>query len=329
MRAVRISRFGGPEVLDLVETQAPVAPADRLLIAVDSAGVNYADTHQTDDSYLSPQTLPLVPGGEVVGRIQDGPRAGERVVALLTGAGGYAEQALAHPATTFAVPDSVSDGVALALVLQGTTAWHLLRTCTHLQAGESVVVHAAAGGVGSLAVQLAKQWGAGRVIATASSPDKRELAVRLGADAAVDVSRTTSAAQVRDLLVDANHGNPVDVVLEMTGGHVFDGSLAALAPLGRMAVFGMASRTPATPVDPARLMATSRTVTGFWLVHALRLPGGLRPAVEELFSLVRAGRLHPVVGATYPLAQARQAHEELLARRTTGKVVLQVSPLAG
>jgi len=329
MRAVRISRFGGPEVLELVEVDAPVPAADQLLIDVDSAGVNYADTHQTEDSYLAPQTLPLIPGGEVVGRIHAGPRAGERVVALLAGAGGYAEQAVAHPATTFAVPDSVSDGVALALVLQGTTAWHLLRTSTHLQPGESVVVHAAAGGVGSLAVQLAKQWGAGRVIATASSPAKRELAERLGADVAIDVSQTSSAEQVRDLLVEANGGHKVDVVLEMTGGHVFDGSLAALAPLGRLAVFGMASRTPPAPIEPARLMGTSRTVTGFWLVHALRRPGGLGPAMDELFSLVRAGRLHPVVGETLPLAQAKRAHEDLLARRTTGKVVLQVSPLAG
>ncbi len=329
MRAVRISRFGGPEVLELVETDAPVPAAGRLLIDVDSAGVNYADTHQTEDSYLTPQTLPLIPGGEVVGRIHDGPRAGERVVALLAGAGGYAEQAVAHPATTFAVPDSVSDGVALALVLQGTTAWHLLRTSTHLQPGDSVVVHAAAGGVGSLAVQLARQWGAGRVIATASSPDKRDLAVRLGADVAVDVSGTTTANEVRDLLVEANEGAQVDVVLEMIGGHVFDGSLSAVAPLGRLAVFGMASRTPPTPVDPARLMGTSRTVTGFWLVHALRRPGGLGPAVDELFSLVRAGRLHPVVGATFPLADARRAHEDLLARATTGKLVLQVGPLAG
>ena len=329
MRAVRISRFGGPEVLELAEVDAPVPAAGQLLIDVDSAGVNYADTHQTEDSYLAPQTLPLIPGGEVVGRIHDGPRAGERVVALLAGAGGYAEQAVADPATTFAVPDSVSDGVALSLVLQGTTAWHLLRTSAHLQLGDSVVVHAAAGGVGSLAVQLAKQWGAGRVIATASSPAKRELAERLGADVAIDVSQTSSAEQVRDLLVEANGGHKVDVVLEMTGGHVFDGSLAALAPLGRLAVFGMASRTPPAPIEPARLMGTSRTVTGFWLVHALRRPGGLGPAMDELFSLVRAGRLHPVVGETLPLAQAKRAHEDLLARRTTGKVVLQVSPLAG
>ncbi len=324
MRAVQITRFGGPEVLALADIEAPAPREGRVLIDVDAAGVNYADTHQTENSYLAPQQLPMVPGGEVVGRVRGGELDGRRVVALLAGGGGYAEQALAHPPTTFEIPDDLTDGQALALVLQGTTAWHLLRTSTRLCPGESVVVHAAAGGVGTLAVQLARQWGAGRVVATASTPDKRELALSLGASVAVDVSAAADASSVRDLLREANEGRDVDVVLEMTGGHVFDGSLAALAPFGRLAVYGAASRRPAAPVQTGMLMATSRTVSGFWLVHALRRPGGLAPAMEELVSLVRAGRLRPVVGATYPLAEAARAHEDLLARRSRGKLVLSV-----
>ena len=320
---MQITQFGGPEVLTLVEVDAPQPVEGRLLVDVDAAGVNYADTHQTEDSYLSRQTLPLVPGGEVVGRVRGGDRDGERVVALLAGGGGYAEQALAHPAVAFGVPDGVDDGTALALVLQGTTAWHLLRTCARLQGGESVVVHAAAGGVGTLAVQLARQWGAGRVIATASAQDKRDLALSLGAHAAVDVSATTSADEVRDVLREANGGKDVDVVLEMTGGHVFDGSLAALAPMGRLVAYGMASRTAPSPIHAGALMATSRAVIGFWLVHALRLPGGLGPSMDELFSLVRAGRLKAVVGGEYALEDAAQAHRDLLARTTTGKLVLR------
>lgn len=323
MRAVQITQFGGPEVLTLVEVEAPQPQEGRLLVDVDAAGVNYADTHQTEDSYLSRQTLPLVPGGEVVGRVRGGERDGERVVALLAGGGGYAEQALAHPAVAFGVPEAVDDGTALALVLQGTTAWHLLRTCGRLAPGETVVVHAAAGGVGTLAVQLARQWGAGRVIATASSQDKRDLALSLGAHAAVDVSATTTADEVRDVLRGANDGKDVDVVLEMTGGHVFDGSLAALAPMGRLVTYGMASRTAPSPVNVGALMASSRAVVGFWLVHALRLPGGLGPAMDELFSLVRAGRLTAVVGGTYALEDAARAHRDLLARTTTGKLVLR------
>jgi NADPH2:quinone reductase len=322
VRAVQITRFGGPEVLELVEVDPPTVRDDLALVEVDTAGVNFADTHQIEDSYLTPQTLPLVPGAEVVGRVRGGPLDGRRVVALTLSGGGYADQVLVPRAAMFPLPDDVPDAVALALVLQGTTAWHLLRTCARIQLGESVVVHAAAGGVGTIAVQLAKQWGAGRVIATASTPEKRELALSLGADVATDVSGATTAQQVKDLLRAANDGRKVDVVLEMAGGHVTDGSFEALGPWGRLVVYGQASRRPSTPVDPARLMASTRTVQGFWLVHAMRLPGGLGPAMEELLSLVRTGRLRPVVGGSYPLAEASRAHEALLARTTTGKLVL-------
>ena len=331
MKAVQVSRFGGPEVLEPVELDPPVEREGHVLIDVRTAGVNFADTHATDDSYLVPQRLPFVPGAEVVGVARTGDHAGRRVVALLGAGGGYAEQALAPVELVFPVPEEVPDAVALALVLQGTTAWYMLRTSTRLCPGESVVVHAAGGGVGTIAVQLARQWGAGRVIATASTPDKRDLALSLGAHAAVDVSSASQGKEdadaVRDLLLEANGGRRVDVVLEMTGGAVFDGSLAALAPLGRLAVYGLASRTPPTPVSPVALMRSSRTVAGFWLMHAVGRPGGLQPAMDELFSLVRAGRLRPVVGGAYPLTGARRAHEELVARRTTGKLVLEV--LAG
>ena len=181
MRAIQVKQFGGPEVLELVELPDPEPTDDLQRLRVTSAGINYADTHQAADDYLARQTLPFVPGAEVVGRLDDG----SRVVALLSG-GGYADQALVHPATTFALPDSVDDTTALALVVQGTTAWHLLRTCAHIAPGESVVVVSAAGGVGSLAVQLAREMGAGRVIATASTEDKRDLARELGADVAVE-----------------------------------------------------------------------------------------------------------------------------------------------
>ena len=210
-------------------------------------------------------------------------------------------------------------------MLQGTTAWHLLRTSTRMEPGESVVVHAAAGGVGTLAVQLAKQWGAGRVIAVASTLAKRDLALSLGADVAVDLGPADDADGVRDLLIQANGGHRVDVVLEMIGKHVFDGSLAALAPFGRLATYGTASRRPAQPVAPGALVGTSRSVIGFWLAHVARRPGGLAHAMEELLSLTASGLLRPVVGGTYPLADAAQAHRDMRARRTTGKLVLDTT----
>jgi NADPH2:quinone reductase len=320
MRAIQISEFGGPEVLRVADVEEPQPREGYVLVDVTSAGLNYADTHQAEDSYLAPQRLPLIPGGEVVGRTEEG----RRVVALLAGGGGYAERALAHSSVVFDVPDDVNDVTALGLVLQGTTAWHLLRTSARLCPEESVVVHAAAGGVGSLAVQLAKTFGAGRVIATASSAEKRDLAVELGADVAVDVSAAATADEVRDVLVQANDGHGVDVVLEMTGGVVHDGSLAALGPFGRMVVFGNASRTAPTPVPTSALMVRSVSVAGFWLPTVLRQPGGLGPAMEELLVLAASGALRVVDGGRYPLAQAADAHRALRSRGTVGKLVLDV-----
>ena len=315
MRAIQITEFGGPEVLTLTDVPEPT-PTDGLeLLTVSSAGVNYADTHQAEDTYLAKQQLPLIPGSEVVGRRADGTR-----VSAFTATGGYAEQALAHPATIFELPDEVDDGQALALLVQGLTAWHLLRTCARVQPGESVVVHAAAGGVGTMAVQLAKQFGAGRVIGMASNEEKRALVTDLGADAAVD----SGTEDLTEALIEANGGNRVDVVLEMTGGAVFDASLAALGRLGRLVTFGMASGEPPTPIEPAALMARSQTVSGFWLVHFLARPDLLHGPMAELLDLVRSGELRAVVGGRYPLADARSAHEALRSRRTTGKLLLDL-----
>src|ERR1700710_3080349 len=181
MRAVQITRFGGPEVMDVVDLPDPTPGDCEQLFDISSSGVNFADTHQTENSYLAPQELPLIPGAEFVGTTAGGPR----VVGLLAG-GGYAEKVATNPRLSWPVPDEVTDEQALAVVLQGATAWHLLRTSAHLAEGESVVVIAGAGGVGSLAVQLARRWGAGRVIATASSSEKRALTEKLGAHASVD-----------------------------------------------------------------------------------------------------------------------------------------------
>lgn len=312
MRAVTIHEFGGPDVLR-VEDVPDLEPHDGFdVVSVTAAGVNYADTHQTDNSYLSAQQLPFVPGSEVVGTTADGRR-----IAALVGTGGYAEQALVHPMGAFAVPDAVTDAQALAVMVQGMTAWHLLRTSAHLAPGDSVVVHAAAGGVGTLAVQLAKTWGAGRVIGVASSAEKRSLAERLGADATVDAG----ADDLEQALKDANDGKGVDIVLEMVGGPTFDASLAALAPFGRLVTFGMASRTPPSPIDPGMLMTGNRAVIGFWLAKAT--PEMMHTAMGDLLEQVAAGDLEPIVGGSYPLADARRAHEALLSRRTTGKLVLE------
>jgi NADPH2:quinone reductase len=312
MKAIQMEEFGGPEVLKLVDLPDPEPGDGQVVVDVARVGVNFADTHVTSNDYLAEQHLPLVPGGEVSGTLADG----TRVAALLMN-GGYAQKVAVHEQAIVPVPDGVSDDQAAALLLQGLTARSLLRVSARLEPGESVVVHAAGGGTGTLAVQLAKRYGAGRVIALASSEEKRELAQRLGADVAVD----SRADDLRQAILDANDGNQVDVVLEMAGGDAFDASLNALAPFGRLVTFGIASRQP-NQVSNGHLMRNSRAVVGFWLVHLFRRPDLLREGIAELLGAVAAGELEVVVGGVYPLADAARAHEDLRERRTTGKLLL-------
>jgi NADPH2:quinone reductase len=311
-----MTEFGGPEVLRLVELPTPEPGPGEELIQVTRAGVNFADTHTRTNSYVQRATLPLVPGGEVAGvRVSDG----ARVVALV-GDGGYAEYATAPADRVFEIPQGVSDEVALALIVQGTTAWYLYRTAGRVQKGESVVVHAAAGGVGSLAVQLGRPLGAGRVIASASSEEKRALALELGADAAIDPAPDGLEERLRE----ANDGRPVDVVFEMSGGAVFDASYRALAPFGRIVAYGIATNE-ANELSTGSLLRHSRAVVGFYLFHCLQREGSFAGALGELFSRVAAGQLRVVVGNTYALADAARAHIDLRARRTTGKLLLDPS----
>jgi NADPH:quinone reductase len=312
MRAVQIEEFGGPEVLRVAEIPIPRPGHGEVLIRVARAGMNFADTHQRENSYLAKYELPLILGGEVAGTTEEG----ERVVALIP-SGGYAEYAVAPKETVFPLPDGVEPGAALALLIQGLTAWHLYRTQGRVAEGESVVVVSGAGGVGNLAVQLGKPMGAGRVIATASSQEKRDLTLELGADAAVD----PDAEDLKDALIEANDGNRVDVVFEMAGGRIFEQSAEALAPFGRIVTYGIAGREPNT-VETGRLMRKSRSVIGFWLMHCLGRREMMEEPLEDLFGRVARGELKPQVGTTYPLSDVRKAHEDLQGRRTTGKLLL-------
>jgi NADPH2:quinone reductase len=319
MRAIQIEEFGGPDVMQVADLPTPEPGDDEVLIRVTCAGINWADTHTRENDYLARYELPLVPGGEVVGIVERGAgefREGQRVVAL-TGTGGYAEYATAHVATTFPLPDEVDDGQALALVIQGLTAWHLYRTQSKLERGETVVVISGAGGVGNLAVQLGKPMGAGRVIATASSEEKRQLTMTLGADAAIDPDQD----DLTEALIEANGGERVNVVFEMAGGKIFDACLKALAPFGRLVTYGIASREPNT-VQSGALMRRSQAVVGFWLMHCIGRPGMLREPLEDLFERAGRGEVKAVVGETYPLSEVARAHEDIQSRRTSGKLLL-------
>jgi NADPH2:quinone reductase len=316
MRAIQMTEFGGPEVLKLADLPMPEPGPEETLIKVSRSGVNFADTHTRTNSYVQKATLPLVPGGEVAGIRED---TGERVVALV-GTGGYAEYATAPKDLVFPIPDELDDGTALAMIVQGLTAWHLYRTSGRVADGESVVVHGAAGGVGSLAVQLGHPLGAGRVIATASSEEKRALALELGADAAID----PAPEGLTERLIEANEGQPVDVVFEMSGGEVFDASYRALAPFGRIVTYGIATNQP-NEVSTGSLLRHSRAVVGFYLFHCLSRPGMFAEALAELFARAARAELKVIVGNTYPLERAAQAQTDLRERRTTGKLLLDPS----
>jgi NADPH2:quinone reductase len=311
LRAIRIEEFGGPEVMRLAELPDPEPANGEVVVDVARAGVNFADTHASRNEYVAEQTLPLIPGAEVAGTTPDGRR-----VAAIIGTGGYAERVTVAEESLIDVPDAVSDEQAAALLLQGLTAHVAVHRCGRVEPGETVVVESAAGGTGTLAVQLAKRAGA-RVIALASSDEKRELAARLGADATVD----SRAEDLGAAIVEANDGEQVDVVLQMSGGPAFDAELRVLAPFGRMVVVGISSREQ-NEVRTGHLLRHSRTVTGFWIYHLLPHREEVAAVVAELLGAVASGELEIVIGEVYPLSDARRAHEDLAARRTSGKLLL-------
>ncbi|UKY49530.1 quinone oxidoreductase family protein [Streptomyces inhibens] len=313
MRAIVMREFGGPDVLRLEDVPEPAPRGGHSLVDVTLAGINYADVHVRGDSYLAPVELPYTPGNEVVGTV-DGTR---RVVGLCRG-GGYAEKALLHRRVTWDVPDAISDEQAVALALQGNSAWHLLFTSLRLTEGETAVVPAAAGGVGSLAVQLAARAGA-KVIGLAGSPEKRKLAEELGAHAVVD----STAEDLTERILDAA-GGPVEAALEMTGGVTFARTLAAVAPRGRLAVYGFAGGDLAS-VPTRDLMERSITVSGFWLPQLYADRTALPTSMRALFDAVADGSLKPLTGAGYPLGEAARAHHDLAARTPTGKLALDAA----
>jgi NADPH2:quinone reductase len=314
VKAIQIEEFGGPENLKLVDLPDPEASDGMVVIDVNRSGINWADTHAIRNDYLAEQELPLVPGAEIAGTTADG----RRVAALISN-GGYAQKALVPEAFLVPLPDEVSDDQAAGLLLQGLTAHALLHYCAHVEEGETVVVEAAAGGTGSLAVQLAKRAGA-KVIGLASSEEKRAHAEKLGADATAD----SRADDLTEAILEANGGEKVDVVLHMSGTG-FEGEMGSLGMLGRMVVFGNAARQP-NEVHTNYLLQTSKSVLGFWLVALVaRKRELIASMIGDLLGAVASGDLEVVIGNTYPLSEASRAHEDMQDRGTTGKLLLDPS----
>jgi NADPH2:quinone reductase len=314
VKAIQIEEFGGPEVMQLVEVADPDPGDGEVVVEVARSGVNWADTHVTNNDYLAEQTLPLIPGGEVVGTDPGGRR-----VAALLGNGGYAQKVAVPDAFLIPLPDEVSDDQAAGLLLQGVTAHALLHYCAHIEKGETVVIEAASGGTGGLAIQLAKRAGA-KVIGLASSEEKRAQAERLGADATAD----SRAENLKEAILEANGGERVNVVLHMSGTG-FEAELGSLGMLGRIVVFGNAARHP-NEIATNYLLQTSKSVIGFWLMPlVVQRQDLVRAVIAELLGAVGGGELEVVIGGVYPLSEAARAHTEMKERRTSGKLLLDPS----
>jgi NADPH2:quinone reductase len=315
MKAVVYLGAGGPDALQISGEPDPRLEPGQAMIEVALCGVNSADLIglRTGNNFLGSTAATRIPGGEVVGRLAD---TGQRVVAIC-GHGGFAERAAAPQSQIFPVPDEIDDATAIALLIQGLTAWHIVRTLGRLAPGESVLVHHAAGGVGLLALQIVRATGAARIVATASSAAKRELTLSSGAGAAVDANPEALSPRT----VAANHGRPFDLVLERSGGDIFAQSLQATAPRGRIVCYGTSSGRPGDLTTGA-LIAGSRTVSGFWLMDFLRDADEAKRSIESVFALHLRGELTPRIGMKLPLENAADALRALASRDTVGKVLL-------
>ncbi len=323
MKAIQVNEFGEPGVLEHMEVERPSPGEGEVLIEVEAVGVNYADTMRRRNQYLEETPLPFVPGSEVAGTVAEvgegveDVNEGDRVVTLLE-IGGYAEHAVAPAPNLIPIPEDMDFDQAAAIPLQGLTAYHVLKTQGMLKEGESVLVHAAAGGVGYLAVQMAKLMGAGTVIATASTQEKLDMAKELGAGVLINYTEDDWPEQVRE----ATDGAGADIILEMVGGDDFlQKNLECLAVFGRMVVYGAASgeRGSFVAMD---LMHHNQIVAGFYLPGIMGRSDLLGPSLQEILGWISSGDLELTIGARYSLEQASEAHEALEGRETTGKIVL-------
>lgn len=325
MKAIEVGQFGGADVLKLVEKPRPEPGAGEILIKVGAAGINFADLMARQGVYPPGPKPPFVPGLEAAGTVEavgagvSGIAPGARVFGLVQ-AGGYAEYALLSAAQAVPLPDGVDFATATALLVQGLTAYFLVEEAP-VRPGESVLVNAAAGGVGSLAVQIAKLKGAGVVVGTASTDEKRRFVTEsLGATVAVDYTKAGWAAEVRA----ATGGKGVDIFLDATGEVAGEG-YEALGDGGRWLFYGAQSGN-ASSLSGERILNMlfkSQSLIGYVLYRSVADGDRIASALRELIGWVLSGQLKVTTDDRFPLADAAKAHEAISSRKTTGKVVLE------
>ncbi|WP_276300959.1 quinone oxidoreductase family protein [Halorussus lipolyticus] len=322
MQRVEVTEFGDSSVLEVTDAEKPDPGPGQVRIEVEATGVNFADIMQRRGHYVGGPEPTYVPGMEAAGTIDavgEGVdrEEGQRVVAM-TGQNAYAEYVLADADSLFEVPESMSFAEAAGFPVQFLTAHAVLHEWGELEAGERVLVHAAAGGVGTAAVQLASAADA-EVFGTASTDAKLDLAERLGCDHPINYEDE----DFREIIEDETGGEGVDLVLDGVGGETFARSLDALSHFGRVVAYGAASGEPGQ-VETTRLLFENKSVIGFHLGNALqRDPQRVLASVPELQEMLVAGDLEVVVGETFALEDAAEAHEAIENRETTGKVVLE------
>jgi NADPH2:quinone reductase len=321
MRAVRFHRIGSPNVLVCEDAPDPVPRSNEIRVRVRAAGINYADVHFRKGEYFIKPSLPDIPGLEAAGEIDaigegvTGFAIGDRV--MVTGPHSYAELMVLPAVRAYPIPGSLSWEMAASLPVQGLTAMHVLAWRARFQKGEKVLVHAAAGGVGSLAVQIARNMGASLVIGTSSS-EKLGTLKELGVDVAID-------RKAGDFLQAVKRAAPsgVDVILEMSGGtDAYKRNLACLAHGGRMVVYGAASGDVRGTVEPIGLMAKNLSVMGYYLTALIDRREMCAPVIEQLIADVESSRVRVLRGPTFPLDQAAEAHRVLESGSSIGKLVL-------
>ena len=326
MKAIQFTEYGGPEVLKTIEIDKPKPGPTEVLIEIHAIGVNYADTARREGQYVVPTKLPFIPGAEIAGVIVEAGEEvtnvniGTRVVTLIE-SGGYAEYAVVDSRNvTVMLKEDVDFKQAVSLPLQGLSAYHILKTMGCITNDDTVLVHAAAGGVGTLAVQLAKLFGARKVIATASTDEKLDLAKSLGADVCINYTNEGWHKEV----LEATEGRGVNLALEMVGGDVFKDTLKCLAPFGKVVIYGVASGEQAV-MHPSSLMAKNQSVIGFFLPQIMRKRELFMRSIRELFDYLEEGKLQLIIGETYPLEEAAKVHELMQSRKTSGKIILEVN----
>lgn len=329
MKSIRVATRGGSEVLTYQDEAKPNCAPDRLLLKVIAAGINFADIMQHQGTYPLQLPLPYTPGMEVIGVIEEvgadvtDVRLGERVAAISFEAGGYAEYVAIKPEQVIHVPDILDEHTVLAVLIQGLSAYLLLSYAAKIRGGESVLVHAAAGGVGNLLVQIAKLMNAGDVFGTAGTEAKREMIKSWGVDHAIDYN----APSWHENILTITNGKGIDSILDPVGGSAIAQNLSCLGVEGRFISYGWLSGSypSLTATQCQNLLFNNQSVSGFAVNVVMdHHPNIVDTALTQLLAWVQMNKLKPVLGQVFPLKDAAQAHAAISARKTVGKVILQV-----